>query len=57
MPWTIDSVVGRMLELEEELIELRCEYLELKEQYEKDCARYRNEFQSQKDLDSGNKGY
>ena len=54
MAWTLDNIVGRMLELEDEVLELRLAYEQLKAEYEKDCARHRNELKSVKDLDDGN---
>ena len=40
---TLDEIVGRMVHLEQELLELRLEHLELKAQYKKDTDEaYRN---------------
>ena len=55
---TIDEIVGRMVQLEQELLELRLEHLELKAQYKKDTdeayrSGYRDGSFSLKDSLSG----
>lgn len=57
MPWTLDNVVGRMLELEDEILELRLAYEQLKAEYEKDCVGHRNGSNSQKDPRSSDQGH
>ena len=54
MAWTLDNIVGRMLELEDEVLELRLAYEQLKAEYEKDCARHRNGSITQEDPRSSN---
>ena len=54
----LDEVVGRMVQLEQELLELRLEHLELKAQYKKEADEayrtgYRDGSFSQKDSLSG----
>ena len=54
----LDEIVGRMVQLEQELLELRLEHLELKAQYKKDTDEayrtgYRDGSFSQKDSLSG----
>lgn len=51
---TLDEIVGRMVQLEQELLDLRLEHLELKAQYKKDTDEayrtgYRDGSFSQKD--------
>ena len=57
----IDKLIGRMVQLEKEFLELRKEHTELKESYKKDVDEayrtgYRNGLESQEDPHGSNEG-
>lgn len=54
---TIDEVVGRMLQLEQDIIELQRAYDQLKEEYYAYRVRHRDESETRQDSRSSNQGH